>query len=281
MEHGGLMKSNIYEDFDRYPVLNGNTFEIINISYMQKSMSRGTYICSECYSITKDIKKSAVFLKGGNGFKVKSHACHFSKEVCGSPNAIHVKSCKAIEFMTFGELEAFYPDSNFKCDVKSGNDYWEVVNTSDISQIKRDYIYSASQKYNLNVFRVSIRKIPHQIIQSMWDLWHKHKHGSEDGWQSFWFDNLKKYSKKLEKPKPKNKNLNSFFTPIDDGMVGHFSRGNCHNDCENAIDFDGKPCSQQKQKPLIYSCKFELEKDLEFNQGVKCPRGLGKKVLND
>lgn len=258
-----------YDQNYRYPILHSDSLcQVHSLDEMQKKMTRGTYICSECFSMTGDLKKSAVMLKGGS-VKVRKHASHYADKACGNDNPLH--KCMKIAYATYtnGVVEKKYPDSNFVADAgANGADdfYYEFENTSLMSVEKQKYIKEFTAKGNVvYILSLTTEKIK-AIIPTLW----RARLESED-WCTYWYQQtyplLVKYSQKY-------KGANKGATKMQangTADVTHFPVRHCDIACEHFLQRKGA----NGQTTFFADCALSKKLDMPIINS-RCIFGLGK-----
>lgn len=260
----------------RSPIVDSATGEITYLKEMRKGVERGTYHCAECYKITGDLQKSAVYLKGGTA-KVCRHASHYPNSACkGGATAMHRYISEAIAYVTGGDLEGLYLNSNFKSDVAVGSTYWEVIHTSWMSDKKRDFVKPHVLSGRIQIKCVNVENIPREMREEMWDVWFKHDRGQLKGWQNHWFKlfNMEPFTKNYKPRDIDSRQRSSTFEPVGDNCVGHYSNSGCNQACTYARKND----DGSDETSTLVCCTMSYLGYVPA--GANCEYGLGKTITH-
>lgn len=176
----------------RYPIYNSSSMSKIDcFEQMDKKVPRGTFICRECFSITGDVKKSAVMLKGGTG-KVCLHVSHYANKQCGADSPVHNCIKKAYATYLGGEWEKRYPGSNFSCDARVKDAYYEFELTSRMTEGKQEFIKKFMRQNSGVIYTLSlVTKQFKSLLPEMWEAWSNSNDLGNNDWCAFWY--LKTY----------------------------------------------------------------------------------------
>ena len=204
----------------RCSIVSQVTREIVTVDEMKKGAKKGTYACVGCLSQSKgNYVAAAVLAAGGTGTKQCLHARHYSKNNCNETE-LHKRISRSIKVHLGGSDDLFYPDTNFRADARVGNDFYEVVRSSSMSDIKRYEVAKMIEKGQIRVFNCYTRDIPKSVIHSLWK--NLFEIGAEGGWEHYWYEQTRIYFK-LHTPK-KRKKAPIPVVAIGDNKVGHFKK---------------------------------------------------------